>query len=88
MKKFIKNNYHKHLIIGALIGIVTSFVIHILGYDNASINLTVSAFIGLIAGVLWEGEQTYYYQSKWDWLDVIYSCVGSLVGSLIITLIF
>lgn len=89
MKNFIQNNYHKHLGIGALIGIATSIVLHLFNYDSFSINLICGAFMGFIAGVLWEGEQTYKHQHvKWDWMDVVYSAIGSFIGSLIITIIF
>lgn len=89
MKNFIQNNYHKHIGLGILIGIVVSIVLHLFSYDNASINLVCGLIVGLIAGAVWEGEQTYRYQHvEWDWWDVVYSAVGSLFGSLIITLIF
>ena len=88
MKEFLKNNYHKHLIIGALIGVFVSIGLHLFNYNDTSINLACGAFIGLFAGVIWEGEQTFRYKNKWDLMDVIYSGIGSLIGSIIITLIF
>lgn len=89
MKNFLFNNYHKHLILGALIGICISIALHLFSYNQTAINLIVGFSVGFAAGLIWEGEQTYYHQKvKWDWMDVIYSGIGALIGSLIITTIF
>lgn len=85
MKDFIKNNYHKHLGIGILIGILTALVFNSLTEWQSYMIIIISLFIGYCIGVIWEGEQTYRYQGvQWDWNDVFYSAIGSGIGSLII----
>lgn len=89
MKNFIKNNYHKHALIGMVIGNYVAVGLHYFNHTDLIINLIVGAFIGLLGGITWEGEQTFRYQYvKFDKLDVAWSAIGSLLGSLIITLIF
>jgi uncharacterized membrane protein len=82
----IKNNYHKHLGIGILIGVLTAFILNFTALENYMI-IILTSFIGYVAGVIWEGEQTYRYNNVWDWWDVFFSGIGAGIGSLIIFVI-
>jgi uncharacterized membrane protein len=85
MKDFFKNNYHKHLGIGFLIGVLTALILHNLSEWQNYMIIIMALFIGYCGGVIWEGEQTYRYNGvQWDWNDVFYSAIGSGIGSLII----
>jgi VanZ family protein len=87
MKNFIKNNYHKHLIIGALGGAILVFLLHFVLDQPDYILIMIATFVGFCAGMLWEGEQTYHYRNKWDSWDVIFSGIGASIGSLIILIL-
>jgi hypothetical protein len=81
MKDFLKNNYHKHLGIGFLIGVLMGLLLNNL---TDYIVVIIALFIGYCGGIIWEGEQTFKYNNDWDWNDVFYSAIGSGIGSLII----
>jgi VanZ family protein len=81
MKDFLKNNYHKHLGIGFLIGVLMALLLNNL---TDYIVVIIALFIGYCAGIIWEGEQTFKYNNDWDWNDVFFSAIGSGIGSLII----
>lgn len=82
--KFFKENYHKHLIIGALIGYVLT-----LTYSGVPtpIQLFLTAFIVGVFATMWEWGWNMKNASPIDYWDVFWSVIGALVINIIILIV-
>ena len=81
MKNFFKQNYHKHLLVGAFIGWVLT-----LTYSGVPllIQLFLTGFISGVLATMWEWGWNMYNASKIDYEDVKYSIIGALITHILI----
>ena len=81
MNNFFKQNYHKHLLVGAGIGWVLTLT-------YAGVPLLIQLFLtGFISGVIatmWEWGWNMYNSAPIDYEDVKYSIIGALITNIII----
>ena len=93
MKNFIKTaiqeNYHKHLVIGAIIGALIALILSItiakeLGFFSITLITTI---ISILPCMAWE----WYFGRKngapFSVADIIAGVIGAFLGALILTLI-
>jgi len=80
MNNFFKQNYHKHLIVGALISMLLS-----LTYSGVPllIQLFLTAFVTGVIATMWEWGWNMYNSAEIDYKDVKYSIIGALITNII-----
>ena len=83
MKNFIKQNYHLHLLGGALIGWLLS-----LTFSGVPIVIQyfITIFVSTLLGVGWEWGWTAYNKSPIDYRDVFWGVVGSILSLTLFTI--
>jgi hypothetical protein len=83
MNNFLKQNYHKHLLVGAGIGWVLT-----LTYSGVPllIQLFLTGFISGVIATMWEWGWNMYNSAPIDYKDVKYSIIGALITNIIIIL--
>jgi hypothetical protein len=83
MKNFLKQNYHLHLLGGALIGWVLS-----LTFSGVPIVIQyfITIFVSTLLGIGWEWGWTAYNKSPIDYRDVFWGVVGSILSLTIFTI--
>jgi hypothetical protein len=83
MKNFIKQNYHLHLLGGALIGWVLS-----LAFSGVPlfIQYFITIFVSMLLGIAWEWSWKAYNDSEIDYRDVFWGVVGAVVTLTIFTI--
>lgn len=85
MSHFTENRYHLHLIVGFLSAIAAAAVLSIFAeLKNTEIvfQLFAPTFFVFFASGVWE----WYFElkgGKFDWMDIFWSAIGGLIGSLI-----
>ena len=89
MKKFITERWYLHLIFGALL--ITPFIYLLIKYDSTfDIGIigrcVVAGFGGLAVGFTWEWYHSVKNKSLFSNEDVIFTIIGAVIGTLIITL--
>ena len=84
MNNFFKQNYHKHLLVGAFIGFVLT-----LTYAGVSIliQLFLTGFISGVFATMWEWGWNMYNSAPIDYEDVKYSIIGALITNILILFI-
>lgn len=80
MKEFIKNNYYLHLIVGGVISRILCET-----YEGVAIpmQLFLSVFILGVFGFMWEGGWAMKNETVPDWMDVVWGCIGAILGNII-----
>jgi len=83
MKNFIKQNYHLHLLGGALIGWLLS-----LTFSGVPIVIQyfITIFVLTLLGIGWEWGWTAYNKSPIDYRDVFWGVVGSILSLTLFTI--
>jgi len=83
MKNFIKQNYHLHLLGGAIIGWLLS-----LTFSGVPIVIQyfITIFVSTLLGVGWEWGWTAYNKSPIDYRDVFWGVVGSILSLTLFTI--
>ena len=83
MKNFIKQNYHLHLLGGAIIG----WVLY-LTFSGVPlfIQYFITIFVSTLLGVGWEWGWTAYNKSPIDYRDVFWGVVGSILSLTLFTI--
>ena len=81
----IKNNYHLHLVIGLIIGIILSTT-----FEGVPIFIQylITTFIATVSGIAWEWVWKMYNNSEIDYRDVFWGTLGSILGLTIINLAY
>jgi hypothetical protein len=81
----IKNNYHLHLVIGLIIGIILSTT-----FEGVPIFIQylITTFIATVSGIAWEWFWKMYNNSEIDYRDVFWGAIGSILGLTIINLAY
>ena len=84
MNNFFKQNYHKHLLVGAFIGWVLS-----LTYSGVPllIQLFLTAFVTGVIATMWEWGWHMYNSAPIDYKDVKYSIIGALITHILILVV-
>jgi len=84
MKNFFKQNYHKHLLVGALISMLLS-----LTYSGVPllIQLFLTSFVTGVIATMWEWGWNMYNSAPIDYKDVKWSIIGALTTNIIILFI-
>jgi hypothetical protein len=83
MRNFIKQNYHLHLLGGAIIGWLLS-----LTFSGVPIVIQyfITIFVSTLLGVGWEWGWTAYNKSPIDYRDVFWGVVGSILSLTLFTI--
>jgi hypothetical protein len=81
----IKNNYHLHLVIGLIIGLILSTT-----FEGVPIFIQylITTFIATVSGIAWEWAWKMYNNSEIDYRDVFWGTLGSILGLTIINLAY
>jgi hypothetical protein len=84
MNNFFKQNYHKHLLVGAFIGWVLT-----LTYAGVPllIQLFLTCFVSGVIATMWEWGWNMYNSAEIDYQDVKYSIIGAGITNILIILI-
>ena len=83
MKNFLKQNYHLHLLGGALIGWALSLTFSGI---PLFVQYFITIFVSTLLGIGWEWGWTAYNKSPIDYRDVFWGVVGSILSLTIFTI--
>jgi hypothetical protein len=87
MKNFFKQNYHQHLLGGALS--VTPIIWLLIRFDPSfDIGKIAQMFIaGLFAyciGFMWEWYNGKFHEAPFDYIDIWFTVLGALIGTALL----
>jgi len=83
MKNFFKQNYHLHLLVGALIGWVLSMT-----FEGVPlfVQYFITIFVSTVLGVVWEWIWKMKNDALIDYRDVFWGVVGSILSLTLFTI--
>lgn len=80
MNWLFESNRPKHVIAGSMIYIISFVLASLLyGKEYALSNVIISLFVTLVAGICVEYKDK-LYGNKFDWLDVLATCISPLLS--------
>lgn len=78
--EFLRANYHKHIFIGSIIGMILSTTFSGVA---VALQLFLTIFVSGLLGGMWEAGWAAYNGTKPDVKDVIYTVVSALIAVIL-----